>query len=176
MPESTGTSGQARHQDTPHHGPGPLAAIAVGGALGTLARYGVDRAVVPAPLGFPWATWTVNVAGSFVLGAVVTLVVERWPRDRYLRPLVAVGFCGGFTTFSTLAVEIAQRVQHGRGLLAAVYLVVTLLAGLAAALAGITVARGRLLPAAGEPLPDPDLLAGDDPVDSPDPGRGRGSA
>jgi CrcB protein len=117
---------------------------------------------VPAPLGFPWATWTVNVAGSFVLGAVVTLVVERWPRDRYLRPLVAVGFCGGFTTFSTLAVEIDQRIQHGHGALAAVYLVATLLAGLAAALAGITLARGRVLPAAGAPLPDPDLLAGDD--------------
>ena len=162
MPESTGTSGQTHH---PHHGPGPLAAIAVGGALGTLARYGVERAAVPAPAGFPWATWTVNVVGSFVLGAVVTLVVERWPRDRYLRPLVAVGFCGGFTTFSTLAVEIDQRIQHGHGALAAVYLAVTLAAGLGAALAGISLARGRLLPAAGAPLPDPDLLAGDEDED-----------
>ena len=165
MPESTGTSGQptrgrAAH---PHHGPGPLAAIGVGGALGTLARYGVERAVVPAPDGFPWATLTVNVVGSFILGAVVTLVVERWPRDRFLRPLVAVGFCGGFTTFSTLAVEIDQRVQHGHTALAAVYLGTTLVAGLGAALAGITSARGRLLPAdrtAG--LPDPDLLDGDE--------------
>jgi len=178
VPESTGTSGPPRHRGTPHHGPGPLAAIAVGGALGTVARYGMDRAVVPAPLGFPWATWTVNVVGSFVLGAVVTLVVERWPRDRYLRPLVAVGFCGGFTTFSTLAVEIDQRVQHGRGLLAAAYLAVTLVAGLGAALAGITLARGRLLPASGTPLPDPDLLADDDLVPGEDPvappGAGRG--
>ncbi len=175
MPESTGTNRSAHHhRAAPHHGPGPLAAIAVGGAFGTLARYGVERAV-PAPAsGFPWATWTVNVVGSFVLGAAVTLVVERWPGDRYLRPLVAVGFCGGFTTFSTLAVEVDQRIQHGRMALAVVYLVLTLVAGLGAALAGITAARGRLLPAAGAPLPDPDLLAGDEAVDPPAPGGPRG--
>ncbi len=179
MPESTGTSGQPQHhRAVPHHGPGPLAAIGVGGAIGTLARYGVERAAVPAPLGFPWATLTVNVVGSFLLGAVVTLVVERWPGDRYLRPLVAVGFCGGFTTFSTFAVEIDQRIQHGRGALAAAYIVVTLVASLAAALAGITLARGRLLPAAGEPIPDPDLLAGDEDEpartdDEGEPGGGR---
>ena len=101
-----------------------MAAIAVGGALGTLARYGVERAAGrPMPLGFPWATLAVNVVGSFVLGVVVTLVVERWPGDRWLRPLVAVGFCGGFTTFSTFAVEIDQRVRHGHTGTALAYLV-----------------------------------------------------
>ena len=174
MPESTGTDGQASadHADAtrqaravlhPHHGPGPLAAIGVGGTLGTLARYAFERSVVADPSGIPWATLSVNVIGSFVLGVVVTLVTERWPRDRYLRPLVAVGFCGGFTTFSTLAVEIDQRIQHGHGVVAVVYLVVTLVAGLAAALAGISAARGRLLPTGrGTGIPDPDLLAGDD--------------
>jgi protein CrcB len=121
VPESTGTSGRAQHAlgAHPHHGPGPLAAVAVGGALGTLARYGVERAAGPSDHGFPWATLSVNVVGSFVLGAVLTLVVERWPRDRYLRPLVAVGFCGGFTTFATMAVEIDQRIRHGLPILAA---------------------------------------------------------
>lgn len=175
MPESTGTDGQAvtgrdrigrraRADLHPHHGPGPLAAIGVGGAAGTLARYAVERAVVADPAGVPWATLTVNVVGSFVLGAVVTLVTERWPRDRYLRPLVAVGFCGGFTTFSTFAVEIDQRLRHGHVDVALAYLAASLLAGVGAALAGITLARGRVLPAAGGPGPvDPDLLAGDDP-------------
>ena len=164
MPEPTGPRGQAhRHGPAhPHHGPGPIAAIAVGGGLGTLARYGLERAVVTAADGFPWATLVVNVLGSLLLGVVVTLVSERWPGDRYLRPLVAVGFCGGFTTFSTLAVEIDQRIQHGHGAQAVVYLVVTLAAGLGAALVGMTVARGRLLPLARAPLPDPDLLAGDE--------------
>jgi len=167
VPESTGTSAQPQH---PHHGPGSLLAIAIGGGLGTLARYGVERAVVPAPDGLPWATLTVNVVGSFLLGVIVILVVERWPRDRYLRPLLAVGFCGGFTTFSTLAVEVDQRVQHGHALIAVAYLVVTVVAGLGAALVGMTVARGRLLPAVGAAPIDPDLLAEDERDDDADSG------
>jgi CrcB protein len=148
-----------------------MAALAAGGALGTLVRYGIERAAPAAPDGFPWATLVVNVTGAFLLGVVVTLVVERWPGDRFLRPLLAVGFCGGFTTFSTLAVEIDQRIQHGHSGVAAAYLGVTLVAGLGAALAGITLARGRLLAAAaGTGIPDPDLLAGDDPADE-DPAR-----
>lgn len=175
MPESTGTGNESpRHPraDHPHHGPGPMAAIAGGGALGTLARYGVERAVATDAFGFPWATLTANVVGSFVLGVVVTLVSERWPDDRWLRPLVAVGFCGGFTTFSTFAVEIDQRIRHGHAATAVGYLVASLLAGLGAALVGITLARGRVLPTAGGPdLPDPDLLAGDEPSSGrPDPG------
>ena len=175
MPESTGTSNQSpRHPraDHPHHGPGPMAAIAGGGALGTVARYGIERAVATDALGFPWATLTANMVGSFVLGVVVTLVSERWPGDRWLRPLVAVGFCGGFTTFSTFAVEIDQRIRHGHTGTAVGYLVASLLAGLGAALVGITLARGRVMPSPDGPdLPDPDLLAGDDPSsDRPDPG------
>jgi len=186
VPESTGTDGQAsadrgttgpsaRAVLHPHHGPGPLAAIGLGGALGTMARYAVERGIVADPAGIPWATLTVNVVGSFLLGVVVTLVTERWPRDRYLRPLVAVGFCGGFTTFSTFAVEVDQRVRHGHAGVALAYLAASLLAGLGAALAGISVARGRVLPPAGGPGPvDPDLLAGDDPGEAAPGPRGPG--
>jgi len=139
-----------------------MAAIAVGGALGTLARYVIERSFVVSPAGLPWATLTVNVLGSFVLGVIVTLVVERWPTDRFLRPLVAVGFCGGFTTFSTMAVEIDRRIQHGHMGVAAAYLGLSLVAGLGAALGGITLARGRIRPSlTGSAIPDPDLLAGD---------------
>lgn len=137
-----------------------VAAIAAGGALGTLARYGTDRALVPAPTGFPWATFSVNVTGSLLLGVIVTLVVERWPPTRFVRPFAAIGFCGGFTTFSTLAVEIAQRAQHGRLGLAAGYLAASLVAGVTAAGLGMAVARGRLLPVPGQRrlIPDPDDL------------------
>jgi CrcB protein len=112
------------------------------------------------------------VAGSFLLGAVLTLVVERWPSDRFLRPFAAVGFCGGFTTFSTLAVEVDQRVQHGRAGLAAAYVAVSLVLGLGAALAGITLVRGKILPSTGAPgIPDPDVLEDDDHIA----GRGEGA-
>jgi len=147
-----------------------VVAIAVGGALGTLARYGVNRALVPPSLGFPWPTFVVNVTGSLILGLVVTMVVERWSPTRFVRPFVAVGFCGGFTTFSTMVVSAAQLGQHGRSGLAAVYLVGSLLAGLVAVALGTALARGHLVPVGRPgPIPDPDamdgFLTGGDPGD-----------
>ncbi len=161
---------RSRHGTPRPHGPWALVAIAAGGALGTLCRYGVERGLSTPQDHFPWATLIVNVAGSFLLGAVLTLVVERWPTDRFLRPFAAVGFCGGFTTFSTLAVEVDQRVQHGRVGLAAAYVAVSLLLGLGAALAGVTLVRGRILPSAASEIPDPDVLEDDDRIV----GRGEG--
>ena len=72
-----------------------------GGVLGTAARYGVGRAIHVTPGTFPWATFTVNISGSFVLGVLLTLCIERWPPSRYVRPFVAIGFLGSYTTFST---------------------------------------------------------------------------
>ncbi len=136
-----------------------ILAIAVGGALGTLARYGVGRAIVVPATAFPWATFSVNIAGSFVLGVVVTLVTERWPPTRFVRPFAAIGFCGGFTTFSTLMVEVVRRTQDGRVGVAALYLGASLVAGPAAAAAGVLVARGRRDgPPVGGDIPDPDSL------------------
>jgi CrcB protein len=148
-------------------------AIALGGALGTLARYGVNRGLAGGALGFPWPTFVVNVTGSLVLAAVVTLLVERWPPTRFARPFAAIGFCGGFTTFSTLMVETAQRGQHGRAGLAAAYLVTSVVAGLVAAAAGIALARGQLAPPGGRrSIPDPDDLGSL----RPERGGGEGSA
>jgi CrcB protein len=136
-----------------------LLAIAAGGALGTLARYGVARAVVVPASGFPWATFAVNMVGSFVLGVVVTLVTERWPPTRFVRPFAAIGFCGGFTTFSTLMVEVTRRAQDGRVGPAALYLGASLGVGTAAAAAGVLAARGRRgAPADPGGIPDPDSL------------------
>jgi fluoride exporter len=138
-----------------------VAAIAAGGALGTLARYGVSRAVLTPALGFPWSTFAVNVAGSLLLGLIVTLVVERWSPTRFVRPFAAIGFCGGFTTFSTLMVELSQRVQHGRMAVAGLYLAASLVSGVVAAVAGMALARGRLVaPASSGSVPDPDDLGG----------------
>lgn len=149
--------GQSDHRRKLPERPVRLLAIALGGSLGTLARYGVNRALAGPALGFPWPTLTVNLVGSFLLGVLVTAVVERWPPTRFVRPLLAIGFCGGFTTFSTMAVESVQRTQHGRAGLAAVYLLVSVVGGVAAAALGIGVARGRMLPGPGDhSFPDPD--------------------
>jgi len=141
-----------------------MAAIGGGGALGTLARYAVERAGGPDTLGFPWSTFAVNVTGSFILAAVAIFVADRYPQDRWLRPFVMVGFCGGFTTFSTFALEIDQRFSHGHLGSASVYLVASLTIGIGAAVVGSAIAR-RSLDAASKVgyLTDPDLLADDDP-------------
>jgi CrcB protein len=134
-----------------------VGAIAVGGALGTLGRYGAEHAWPPRPDGFPWTTLGINFAGSFALALLLTLLVERWPGATLVRPFAAIGLCGGFTTFSTVAVEVVQRGRHGHAGVAAVYLAATLLAGVAATVAGIALARGgfgRLRP--DVPMPDPD--------------------
>jgi protein CrcB len=146
-----------RIADGRHPGPGRALAVAAGGALGTLARYTADRGLPAETTAFPWSTFLVNVSGSFVLGAILTLIVERWSPTRFVRPFAAIGFCGGFTTFSTFAVEIVQRGQHDRIGLAIAYLVASLVVGLAAAVAGITLARGRVIAVGiGRNIPDPD--------------------
>jgi CrcB protein len=84
--------------------------VALGGAAGSLLRYAVGQALGPArPGAFPWHTFAVNVAGSLLLGLVVALV----PRDdpHHLRALLAVGFCGGLTTFSTFGYETVSLLQ-----------------------------------------------------------------
>jgi fluoride exporter len=118
--------------------PEALVAVATGGALGTLARYEVGRALTTRPGGWPLAILTVNLTGAFLLGAV--LVVVRSPR---LRPLLATGFLGAYTTMSTLAVDTDLLVRDGRALTAFAYLAVSLVGGVLAARGGI--AAGRLV-------------------------------
>jgi len=149
-----------------------IAAIAAGGALGTLARYEVARALVATPSGISWPTFLVNISGSFLLGVIITLVTERWPPTRSVRPFAAIGFCGGFTTFSTLMVESARRFQTGHAGWAVGYLALSLLAGVVAAGLGVAAARYRTgagAMATGDrgPIPDPDAMG--DLADRPGP-------
>ena len=85
-------------------GPGAadLAAIAVGGGIGSVARY-LLSAAFPAGHGFPWAIFAVNVSGCFFLGVLMVYLLEVWPPRRLLRPFLAVGLLGGYTTYSTYA-------------------------------------------------------------------------
>lgn len=124
-----------------------LTAVGVGGALGGMARYGLAEAWPVRSGRFPWTTLATNLAGSLVLGVVVTVVVAQWPPSRYLRPFLAAGLCGGFTTWSTFMVESTLLVRDGHALLAAAYVVVALVSGLAATAAGMWIGRRSRRPA-----------------------------
>ena len=105
-------------------------AIFAGGAAGALARAGLGRAFPWPGHGWPWPTFTVNVAGTLLLGYFVTRLQERLPPSTFRRPLLATGFCGALTTFSTLQIELIKLARHGEVALAAAYLCASVAAGL----------------------------------------------
>jgi CrcB protein len=118
-----------------------LAAVALGGALGAPARYGISLAVHVTPGTFPWGTFWINVSGSFALGFFLTSLLERFPPSRFLRPFVATGFLGAFTTYSTFAVETDLLVKNGHVGVAAAYALGSLMGGFMAVWVGIVAAR-----------------------------------
>lgn len=148
-----------------------LAVIALGGGLGSLARYGLAQLWSTPAGGFPWATFVTNVLGSLALGALMVFVLEVWPPARYRRPFLGVGVLGGFTTFSTYMAETRGLLAGHHPALAFGYLLGSLATGLAAVWAGAALARlatGRpTSPAAQGPGPaaqasvDPDLPPAD---------------
>ncbi|MFI2760532.1 fluoride efflux transporter CrcB [Streptomyces echinatus] len=109
-----------------------VAVVAVGGALGAAARYALTLAWPTPPGGFPWATFWTNVSGCAAMGVLMVLITEVWAAHRLLRPFLGTGVLGGFTTFSTYAVDIRGLVDAGRPGLGLVYLAATLCAALAA--------------------------------------------
>jgi CrcB protein len=109
-----------------------LAAVFVGGAVGTLARAGLEALAAPDPGRWPWPTFTVNVVGAFLLGYVVTRLLERLPTSSYRRPLLGTGFCGGLTTFSTMQVETIKMLENQHYGLAVGYTIASIAAGLLA--------------------------------------------
>jgi CrcB protein len=107
--------------------------IAIGAAVGAPLRYLTDRFVQARHDSvFPWGTFSVNVAGSFVLGMLVAL-----PADPALAALAGVGFCGALTTYSTFSFETLRLAQRGARLAALANVAGSLAAGLAAAYAGL---------------------------------------
>lgn len=123
--------------------PRVVVAVALGGGLGAPARYGISVAVHITPGTFPWGTFWVNVSGSLVLGFFVAFVLHRFPTTRYLRPFVAAGFLGSYTTYSTFAVETDLLLRNGRVVVALAYVAGSLVAGLAAVWLGGWLGRGR---------------------------------
>ncbi|MDQ1680704.1 MAG: fluoride exporter, partial [Frankiaceae bacterium] len=113
---------------------GAIALVAVGGALGTWVRYAIGVSVHDARA-WPISTLAVNVAGAFVLGLLVESLVRRGPDTgwrRNARLAAGTGFCGGLTTYSSLAVETDELARRGLGSTAIAYAVVTVVIGLLA--------------------------------------------
>jgi CrcB protein len=109
-----------------------LAAVFVGGALGTVARAVLETLADPDPARWPWPTFAVNIVGAFLLGFFTTRLLERLPLSSYRRPLLGTGLCGGLTTFSTMQVETLKMLEHHHYGLAAGYTAGSITAGLAA--------------------------------------------
>lgn len=112
-------------------------AVAIAGACGALARYWVGLAA--APVGFPWTTLGINTAGSFLLGVVLGAVPGRW--NATLVTALSVGFLGAFTTFSTFSFETVDMLRSNRATAAGLYVVASVVLGVAAAGLGYAVAR-----------------------------------
>ena len=131
-------------------------------AAGTLARYGLSTAI-PAPGGWPVSTLVENLVGSFLLGLLLEALVragDETPRRRMIRLGAGTGVLGGFTTFSTFALEVEHLLATGASGLALGYFAASLIGGFLACLAGVTLAAGhhrrRTRPVPIDPNQDPD--------------------
>lgn len=113
--------------------------VALGGAIGGAARESVNLAL--GGHGFPWATLTVNVVGSLLIGLLMVYVLEVNPGHRYVRPFLGVGVLGGFTTFSAYALETRGLLADGQVPQALLYIFGSLLLALLATWAGLGLGR-----------------------------------
>ncbi|MGW5785796.1 fluoride efflux transporter CrcB [Streptomyces sp. NPDC003757] len=132
----TGRSGGARPKTAARSGPRAeapvVAAVALGGGTGAVARYAASLWWPTAAGGFPWTTFWVNVAGCVLIGVFMVAVTEVWSVHRLVRPFFGTGVLGGFTTFSTYAVDSRSLFADGRIPTCLVYLAATPVAALTA--------------------------------------------
>jgi CrcB protein len=116
--------------------------IAVAGAGGALARYGLEGVVSRRfPAAFPWGTFVINVSGAFVLGLLFTLFTERVRVSPWMRSTITIGFLGAYTTFSTLSLETFRLLEDGAVGLGLANALGSLVAGLVAVYAGVVLGR-----------------------------------
>jgi CrcB protein len=118
-----------------------LAAVFLGGILGTLLRVWLSRRFATQPADWPWVTFAINVSGCFALGGLAAGREWRSAAAGYRRPLLGTGFCGAYTTFSTVQIEILRMIDHSRYELATGYALASVVAGYLAIQAGTTLLR-----------------------------------
>ena len=119
----------------------PVLLVALGGALGSVARYGVNVATTRAfgPF-FPWGTLTVNVVGGFVMGAIAAWFAFRGGPNE-ARIFLMTGILGGFTTFSAFSLDAVALWERGDAALAGAYVAASVVLSIAALAAGLALGR-----------------------------------
>ena len=119
-----------------------LLAVALGGALGSLARYFVAGAVQSAAWsGFPWGIFVVNISGGFLMGVIVELSALKLSLTPEVRAFLTVGILGGYTTFSTFALDSALLIQRGQWASAAAYMAGSAVLSVVALFTGLWLVR-----------------------------------
>lgn len=117
---------------------------ALGGALGALARWAVTTALPHARGAWPWATTVVNLSGCLVIGVLLAVLLARFPTSPWMRPFLAVGVLGGYTTYSTFAVDVVQLARAGRLGPAVAYVLTSVVGGVLAVVLGLLAGRAAV--------------------------------
>jgi CrcB protein len=116
--------------------------VGIGGGAGAIARYAVGRWIErQAGSAFPYGTFVVNLSGAFLIGVILTVLLDNLSLDPRWRLLIVVGFLGGYTTFSSYAYEVYALADRDQWLKAAFYVLGSNAIGLFACLAGIVLTR-----------------------------------
>jgi CrcB protein len=119
-----------------------ILAVALGGAIGSVARYLVSIGSGKLfGLDFPWGTMIVNVTGSFLIGACAAIFVAKWQLSQAVRIFLTVGFCGGYTTFSTFSLDAFYLAERGALIPAAGYVAASVVLSIAALVLGVHLIR-----------------------------------
>jgi CrcB protein len=139
------SAAEPARRPSPWQGQGPVVAVvALGGAIGAIARYSASLLWPAQTGGFPWTTFWVNLVGCAVIGVFMVVITDVWAAHRLVRPFFGTGVLGGFTTFSTYTVDIQRLVDAGHPRTALAYLFATLLGALAVVWLAMTAARRAL--------------------------------
>jgi fluoride exporter len=115
--------------------------VGLGGMIGSMLRYAASLLVKNSAAGFPYATFSVNIIGSFIIGYVFGLGLKEGGLNWDWRLFLTTGICGGFTTFSALSLEGVALLQHQRYSTFAVYFIASIILGLIAAWAGLQLSK-----------------------------------
>jgi CrcB protein len=118
-----------------------LFAVALGGAIGSLARYFVASAVQQPSMQFPWGIFVVNISGGLLMGIIVELSGLKLNLSPELRAFLTVGVLGGYTTFSTFSLDSALLIERGAWTSAAAYMAGSAILSVAALFAGLWIVR-----------------------------------